>query len=297
VKRWKSFVSNVQLSATKMIVGIRIGYRSGPVNLYHCCVPKTGSQWIGKILSDPIFYRYSGLEGYHYQTSLPGGHDSRKISDRSFAAPFPKGTIVTPLYISFDNFTSLPKPERYKAFFVTRDPRDILISWYFSIKHSHALLGNISKLREILNGMSFDDGILYAMEHLDSSGHFQALASWVDGSRTDPNALVIRFEDLTGSTSVEVFEALFRHCDIHVPQKILRRLLTKYSFEALAGRKRGEERKEEHYRKGISGDWKNYLSDALARRFEELAGNVVSRLEHRVWILPILFQPIMIDLG
>src|SRR5438094_804666 len=174
-----------------MIVGIRIGYRSGPVNLYHCCVPKTGSQWIGKILSDPIFYRYSGLEGYHYQTSLPGG----------------------------------------------------------------------------------------------------------DGSRTDPNALVIRFEDLTGSTSVEVFEALFRHCDIHVPQKILRRLLTKYSFEALAGRKRGEERKEEHYRKGISGDWKNYLSDALARRFEELAGNVVSRLEHRVWILPILFQPIMVDLG
>src|SRR5437773_8915442 len=104
-----------------MIVGIRIGYRSEPVNLYHCCVPKTGSQWIGKILSDPIFYRYSGLEGYHYQTSLPGGHDSRKISDRSFAAPFPKGTIVTPLYISFDNFTSLPKPERYKAFFVTRE--------------------------------------------------------------------------------------------------------------------------------------------------------------------------------
>src|SRR5438034_159848 len=175
-----------------MIVGIRIGYRSGPVNLYHCCVPKTGSQWIGKILSDPIFY---------------------------------------------------------------------------------------------------------VMEHLDSSGQFQALASWIDVSRTDPNALVIRFEDLTGSTSVEVFEDLFRHCDIHVPQKILRRLLTKYSFEALAGRKRGEERKEEHYRKGISGDWKNYLSDALARRFEELAGNAVSRLGYRGWILPILFQPIMIDLG
>jgi Sulfotransferase domain len=275
MKLWNRFISNLYFSGLKSPVGRN---RCKLVNLYHCCLPKTGSQWIGKILSDPAVYAYSGLKSHNYQSQLPGRYDPRNIIDRTFTEPFPKGSIVTPLYISFDNFVAIPKPEHYKAFFVMRDPRDILISWYFSMKHSHTALGNVVKLREILDAMSFHEGISYAMAHLNDRGYFQALASWIDAPRRDPNTLVVRFEDLIGTASVQVFDTLFRHCDVHMPQNILRRLLTKYSFEALAGRKQGEERKEEHYRKGTAGDWMNYLTDGLEKKLEELTDNLIARL-------------------
>jgi hypothetical protein len=261
------------------------------VNLYHCCVHKTGSQWIRNILSDPIAYKYSGLKGYHYQSSLAGGNDSRNISHRTFTEPFPRGTIVTPLYIVFDNFKTLPKPEDYKAFFVIRDPRDILISWYFSIRHSHTILGNVSTLRATLDRMSFHDGILFAMDHLNRSGHFGLLASWINAPRTDPNVLLVRFEELIGAASEEIFEKLFKHCDIHMPRKQLYVLLEKYSFKALSGRRPGQEDVNHHYRKGISGDWRNHLNDSLATRFNELAGNLLSRLGYMCgMIVPGLFE-------
>jgi hypothetical protein len=90
--------------------------------------------------------------------------------------------------------------------------------------------------------------------------------------------VLVRFEDLIGLASENVFEELFRHCDIRMPRKQLRKLLTKYSFRALSGRPPGQEDINHHYRKGVSGDWRNYLSDTLATRFKEVAGTLVSRL-------------------
>ena len=275
MKLWKRFISNLYFSGMRSIVGRD---RCGLVNLYHCCLPKTGSQWIGKILSDPTVFAYCGLKSHNYQSKLAGRYDPRNIIDRTFTEPFPTGSIVTPLYISFDNFLAIPKPEHYKAFFVMRDPRDILISWYFSMKHSHTALGNVVKLREILDGMSFHEGISYAMEHLNDRGYFQALASWIDAPRRDPNTLVVRFEDLIGPASEEVFGILFKHCDIRMPRKQQCGLLEKYSLKALSGRRPGQEDMRHHYRKGISGDWRNHLNDSLATRFKELAGDLLSRL-------------------
>jgi hypothetical protein len=278
MRLWKSLVSSARFDQTKFIGATQIKRRSESVNLYHCCVHKTGSQWIRNILSDPIVYKYSGLKGYHYQSSIAGGSDSRAIGQRTFAEPFPVATIVTPLYIPFGSFATVPKPESYKGFFVMRDPRDILISWYFSMRHSHTALENVRKVRETLDRMSFDDGILLAMDHLHGSGHFQVLDSWVDAPRTDPNVLLVRFEDLIGLANENVFEELFGHCDIRMPRKQLRKLLARYSFRALSGRSPGQENINHHYRKGVSGDWRNYLNDSLALRFKAVAGNLVARL-------------------
>jgi Sulfotransferase domain len=279
VKFWKSFQN---LNRSRSIGANGIQYRSSSVNVYHCCVHKTGSQWLRKILSDPIVFRHSALAPYHYQSHLPDRRDSRDIKDRTFAEPFPAGTIITPLYVSFDNFQALPKPEIYKAFFIQRDPRDIVVSWYFSMKYSHDLSGNVSHLRKALSTLSVDDGISYAMEHLHRSGHFDAVASWINASKRNSNVVVIRFEDMIGSASLYVFDALFRHCDICMPPKVLEGLLAKYSFEALAGRKPGEEKQEAHYRKGVHGDWKNYFDDALAKRFQELTDDLPWRLGYSV---------------
>ena len=153
-------------------------YRSQNQNIYHCTVQKSASQWLRAILSDPRVYRSCGLTSYRYQDDLPGKHDPRKLTQRRFEKPFPEATIVTTIYIDYEGFASIPKPARYKAFFVMRDPRDVLISWYFSSKFSHPLLGDLGRIRQDLNRLSEPDGLLYSIDYLDDFGLFAAQRSW-----------------------------------------------------------------------------------------------------------------------
>ncbi len=55
-------------------------------------------------------------------------------------------------------------------------------------------------------------------------------------------------------------------------------LLADYSFERLAGRRRGEEDPFSHYRKGVAGDWRSYFDRSLERKLAELTDDVVARL-------------------
>ncbi len=119
-------------------------HRSVNQNVYHCTVQKCASQWMRALFSDPRVYRASGLRPYRYQDDLPGQFDPRTLTERRFDEPFPVNSIATTIYIDYEGFSRIPKPRTYKAFFIMRDPRDVLISWYFSSKHSHPLQGNLS---------------------------------------------------------------------------------------------------------------------------------------------------------
>lgn len=175
IKQWISIPRQlVPVKVKNLVKGSRLYIRlkSAYINMYHCCVHKTASQWIRAILSDPRTYRYSDLSTYTYQNRLPGRSDHRKITDRAFVEPFPRNTIVTPLYIDFENFAAIPKSERYKAFFIMRDTRDLVISWYFSIRYSHTLTGRVPEISELLSSMSLTDGLLYTIERLHDQGQY-----------------------------------------------------------------------------------------------------------------------------
>ena len=250
-----------------------IKHRSSSVNVYHCCVQKTASQWIRAILSDPRTFNYSGLVTYNYQSKLPGAYDPRKITYRHFKDPFPRDTIVTPLYIGFEDFMTIPKPDRYKAFFVMRDPRDIVVSWYFSTKYSHRLTDRVQESRTVLNRLSLTEGMCYAVNLLQDRGLFPALREWSKLATRDKNVLLVRFEDLT--VNPKLFDKLFAHCDIRMPENVRHQLLENYSFGKLSGRKRGYEEKHSHYRKGTVGDWKNYFNPSITAEFKNTTGDLI----------------------
>lgn len=253
-------------------------YRSTSQNVYHCCVHKTGSQWVRAVLSDEALSAYCGLKPYSYQQDLPGGVDVREIRARTFSRPFPPGTIATPIYIGYQNYLGIPKPSRYRSFFVMRDPRDIVVSWYFSMKHSHAPNPGVLQHRDVLAGRSVRDGLEYATEHLDRGGSFAALRSWVEARGTDEHILIVRFEDLIGVDATETFARVLAHCDIRVPEAVLRACVARHSFGRVSGRDPGVEDPAAHYRKGIAGDWKNHFDERLAAWFDERTDHLVARL-------------------
>jgi len=89
---------------------------------FHCCVWKTGSQWIRLVLSDPRLYRYTGLR------PIAVGN-SREIESDSNLLSIPNRSVVTNFYCSRDTYLRVVKPEDSRVFFVFRDPRRILVSW------------------------------------------------------------------------------------------------------------------------------------------------------------------------
>jgi hypothetical protein len=249
--------------------------QSTMTNVYHCCVQKTASQWLKTILANKRVCQYSGLTPYTYE--VPGQPDPRHLNERFLDEPFPARTIGTPLFMGYDSFQALPKPDRYRAFFITRDPRDIVVSWYFSTKYSHGVNPYVAKTRPLLQAIDETEGLKFSISEIERLGIFDALRSWAK-AYADPAAKVIRFEDITSENSFAVFRMLFDYCDIKMPDAVLQSLLHDFSFEKLSGRKKGEEDIKNYYRKGVSGDWKNYFSDSIAAVFNETTHDLVEQL-------------------
>jgi hypothetical protein len=256
-------------------------YQSLNENVYHCTVQKTASQWLRAILSDRRIYRYCGLYTHRYEDGLPGRNDDRTLIERRFDKPFPVDAIASPLYCDYEGFCSIPKSLPYKAFFVTRDPRDVLVSWYFSAKISHPLIGDLGRVRHDLNRLTEEDGLLYSLEYLQEAGLFAAQRSWVGADASDENVLLSRYEDLIGSGSVAHFERLFQHCDVRVPNRDLREILQSHGFEQNTGRQPGQEDLTAHLRKGVAGDWQNHFSNKVSTHFEAVAGDLLELWNYR----------------
>ena len=81
---------------------------------------------------------------------------------------------------------------------MTRDPRDILVSWYFSTKFSHGKDGGLNKyISDLAQINDIEKGLLYAIDALDEFGLWKTIKSW-QNSYNPKYEKIVRFEDLTG---------------------------------------------------------------------------------------------------
>jgi hypothetical protein len=250
-------------------------YRSSSINVYHCSVYRTGSQWIRRILSDRRVCRYSGLlHEFHVQRIFGTAERPDRTTTREFpyVEPFRERRIVT-ICASYENYVRIPKPKNYKTFFVFRDPRDVVVSHYFASRRDAQLLKNRDHYRQIANP---DDGIPIMIDRLEHMGLFSSLRSWASIPEDDPSVLLLRFEELIGPRQYESFKGLFAYCDIAMPDDVLKRLLEDHSFRVLAGgRQQGEEDATSHYRMGVAGDWKNHFTDEHVEKFKAVTNDLV----------------------
>lgn len=241
-------------------------------NIYHCCTQKTGSQWFREIFRDPVFFKYTGLKPYPYiQLGLNEAH---------FSQPLPKRTIGIHLYIGYSTYRSIPKPDHYKAFFLLRDPRDIVVSWYFSIKYSHRPMMIIPQLRKEMESMSFEDGMKYCVDTLSELGLFTAQRSWMENREEKEKSRVFKYEDFALDNFVFLRD-LLDYLEVQMPPYELDDLYNRHTFEKItSGRNQGEENKKDHYRKGVPGDWKEYFTPSITNHFTSVTGDLLEVLEY-----------------
>lgn len=190
-------------------------------------------------------------------------------------------------YINAD-FNYIRGLDNLKGFHVIRDPRDIIVSAYFSHLYSHPEANWLANHRKRLKAVSKEEGILLEMKFI--KGILQDLQSW---NYSYPHILQIKMEDLIENPN-EIFTKIFHFLELldetlppfrHKSKKIpLEQLLfeiynNKFSKNA-QGRKRGEENIKSHYRKGIVGDWVNHFNEEHIKYFKKNYNDLLIKLKY-----------------
>jgi len=161
----------------------------------------------------------------------------------------------------------------YRGFHLVRDPRDMIVSGYFSHRHSHPekwlfQKQHFARLREL----PLEAGL---KEEIDYTGwlEFDDMLAW-EKSR---NIKEVRFEDLVADP-LAVFSDVLEFGGITLNESLLSQVVEQNSFEKESGgRKRGEEDVTHHYRSGTPGDWKRYLSDENLDYFMSKYGDLLEK--------------------
>lgn len=251
----------------------RLAARDGvPTNVYHATIQKTGTHWFKAIFEDPRVRAYSGLWSY------PG----HRYEWGEFVREFPPHHFVPALFMPYGLYEEIRKPGFYRTFYVTRDPRDVVVSWYFSARDTHRLVGKVAQYRPILKALSESDGITFGIETLAYT--FSFMRSWAYAAPRDPNVLMVRFEDATAAP-FETFRTIFDHCGIPIADAVLRDVLSTYTKEEMRRldeerpfwRQRTADAEGSHYRPAPSS-WRQVFTLAHHARFSEVNGDLLALL-------------------
>jgi len=199
----------------------------------------------------------------------------------------------------------------FRGFHVVRDPRDLVVSAYFSHRNSHPTTDwpELPAHREKLNRVSKAEGLFAEMEFNRSV--LEEMFTWDYGQE---NVLELRQEQLTNDPYrgfLGVFGFLgvldednfakkrqlpylmraatniwwrqhklpWRRAMDKIPAERLLGIVHNNRFSNFAGgRKKGQTDEQSHYRKGEAGDWVNHFTPEHVERFKELYGELVLKL-------------------
>jgi Sulfotransferase domain len=164
----------------------------------------------------------------------------------------------------------------FRGFHIVRDPRDIVVSAYFSHLYSHTPFEGLAERRARLEAVPKSEGLLLELENRQHE--FRAMFEW---DYHQPNVLELRMEDATAAAADEVpkiMEFLGLGERNGLTSKRLRQIVADNEFNVLAGRSPGEEDVKAHYRKGVPGDWVNHFEAEHVDYFKQHHGELLIKL-------------------
>lgn len=253
-------------------------------------------------------FRYMGMEHSLYYTPKMWQYHQhgmtldRFVSDRGIDA------------VSFVNADSryVGDISQYVGFHLIRDPRDIVVSGYFSHKNSHSTAAwpELDEFRKELRALPQDEGMMENIKFtatLPTDGWnielFRTMMEW-DYSRE--NIFEMKFEGMVTNpygTFLDAFQFMRITADVDpglfslfnyylryrnpfrnrrakaIPEwAVLLRVHNRRFAKATKGRKRGVSDENAHYRKGMPGDWRNHFTDVHKAYFKREYNDLLIKL-------------------
>jgi hypothetical protein len=257
---------------------------------------KCASSWLSDIVRETC--AASGLVYAHV-------HNARMF-DGDLQAFVSRGRIDFVAYANA-NMRYISRLQNVRGFHVIRDPRDIVVSSYFSHLHSHPTTGwpELVEHRRQLQQVDKERGLYVVIDFLQDV--LEDIATW---DYDDPRILELKMEDVVrapdellvkalaflgvvdgartrtaGVVAAALATARRRHQRLvpfrvlPLPVSVVRDIVRRNAFARKAhGRRPGVEAVGSHYRKGVPGDWANHFGAGHRAYFKDRYGDLLIRL-------------------
>lgn len=192
--------------------------------------------------------------------------------------------------------------KKFRGLHLIRDPRDIVVSAYFSHLKTHEEQSWLIDHRKKLQKIPKDEGLFEVMDFM--ADQMKAFNNWnyydnrifelkFETMIEKPEVLIeglkfLGFKDNSSQILLIVKNLLkkFNNRGIPMPkikigvqEQRLIKIIDKHSFKSKAkGRDSGKSDSSSHYRKGISGDWKNHFNEDHIRYIKDKYGDVLIKM-------------------
>ena len=267
-------------------------------NLFFLGSHKTASRWLLKNTLD--ISRILCIQNF-----ISWGSNVEKINFNK------QKKIVCLLNANLNSLEKLSEENKNQSKFVliVRDFRDQIVSGYFSHKNSHPRSNDrLSNHIDILQSVDQEKGL---MEEIKFFKHrFNNIKTFIKIKESDLNFEIIKFDDFT-SNYLEIYPRLLREIGFEIRNRktyipinlrllfykvcyflakqfniyfnlkridheMLNYILQKNSFKQLKALSSNAKKMKNHYRKGVSGDWKNYFNREHCELFNNLYGDLLT---------------------
>lgn len=227
--------------------------------------PKTGTTW--------MLLLAASIPGYHWVGNFEGDIERYK-----YLIP---GNLVHGHDWYTTDFDHILKENNIKTILLMRDPRDQLISRVFHIRRDET-----HPWHERLKKASLDEAIMLCIEGSQklpgTRKMIELTQSWL---QKETDSIWVRYEDMLKDIDHE-FRLVLDYLEIPLQDELINSIIQKNQFERLSvgrkfwnkPRKKGQADPQSHFRKGIVGDWKNYLNENHKERFKQVSGEKLIEL-------------------
>jgi len=252
----------------KLIKGGTFQPKSDKTSILHFSLNKCATQYVSDILA---------------KVSRENKMEHLRFAEYAFVSDFPYLDQITEkqvenyhnlfitkgcLYSVFGGMIlNVPQLDKFKTILMIRDPRDILVSYYFSAAYSHAIPHQFSNKRSDLIerrkfalNSSIDEFVLEKAP--DREEVFRRYSSQLLNKHND--VLVTKYEDMIGDFDGWLGQVL-NYTELDISSGLKTDIVNNHYRKS-----NRTEDKTKHHRKGVAGDYKEKLSESTISKLNDI---------------------------